>query len=146
LTPDGKTLYWQAIKGKTLYSLPTSALNPGLTTAVTPKKIEDNTLRGKVEIVGENGPADGLIISRHDGRMYVTGPQTNSIGVRDLAKKGGKPTTVLQDDKLHWPDTFSEGADGTLFFRTSHIQNSAFFNEGAPIALPTELWNFMPTK
>lgn len=146
LSPDGKTLYWQAIKGKTLYSLPTSALNPGLTTAVTPEALEDTTLRGKVEAVGENGPADGLIISKHDGKMYVTGPQTNSIGIRDLSQKGGRPTTLLQDDKLHWPDTFSEGADGTIFFTTSHIQDSAFFQEGAPIALPTELWSFMPTK
>ena len=146
LSPDGKTLYWQAIKGKTLYALPTSALNPGFTTAVTPETVEDASLRGKVETVGENGPADGLIISRRDGKMYVTGPQTNSIGVRDLARKGGKPTTVLQDEKLHWPDTFSEGVDGTIFFTTSHIQDSAFFKEGAPTALPTELWSFKPTR
>ena len=87
LSPDGKTLYWQAIKGKTLYSLPTSALNPGLTTAVTPEALEDKTLRGKVETVGENGPADGLIISKHDGKMYVTGPQTNKHrDPRPLAK------------------------------------------------------------
>lgn len=146
LSVDGKTLYWQAIKGKTLYSLPTASLNPGLTTAVTPEMLEDKSLRGKIAVVGENGPADGLIISRHDGKMYVTGPQTNSIGVRDLSQKGSALTTVLQDDKLHWPDTFSEGADGTIFFTTSHIQDSAFYKEGAPIALPTELWSFKPTK
>ena len=146
LGPDGKTLYWQAIKGKNLYSLPTSALNPGFSTAVTPEAVEDASLRGKVRIVGENGPADGLIISRHDGKMYVTGPQTNSIGVRDLSQEGGKPTMVLQDDKLRWPDTFSEGADGTIFFSTSHIQDSSYFKEGAPIALPTELWSFKPGK
>ena len=144
LSPDGNTLYWQAIKGKTLYSLPTASLNPGFTTPVTPEALEDSGLRGKIEIVGENGPADGLIISKHDGKMYVTGPQDNSIGVRDLARKGGKPTMVLQDDKLRWPDTFSEGADGTIFFTTSHIQDSAFYKEGAPIALPTELWSFKP--
>ena len=144
LSPDGKTLYWQAIKGKNLYSLPTSALNPGFTTAVTPEALEDSSLRGKVQIVGENGPADGLIISRHNGKMYVTGPETNSVRVRDLSGKGGTPTIVLQDDRLHWPDTFSEGADGTIFFTTSHIQDSAFFKEGAPIALPTELWSFKP--
>ncbi len=146
LSPDGKTLYWQAIKGKNLYSLPTASLNPGYTTAVTPEALEDSNLRGKIEIVGENGPADGLIISKHDGKMYVTGPETNSIRVRDLSQKGGKPATVLQDDKLHWPDTFSEGADGTIFFTTSRIQDSAFYKEGAPIALPTELWSFKPTE
>ncbi len=146
LSPDGKTLYWQAIKGKTLYSLPTSALNPGLTTPITPEAVGDSTLRGKIEVVGENGPADGLIISRHDNKMYVTEPETNSIGVRDLSHNGGKPTTVVQDDKLHWPDTFSEGADGTIYFTTSHIQDSAFYKQGAPIALPTELWSFKPVK
>ena len=145
LSLDGKTLYWQAIKGKNLYRLPTSTLNPGLTTAVTPETFEDKSLRGKVEIAGENGPADGLIISKQNGKMYVTGPQTNSIGVRDLTTTG-TPTIVVQDEKLHWPDTFSEGADGTIFFTTSHIQDSAFYKEGAPIALPTELWSFKPAS
>ena len=146
LSPDGKTLYWQAIKGKTLYSLPTSALNPGLTTPITPEALGDSTLRGKIDIVGENGPADGLMISRHDGKMYVTGPETNSIGVRDLSQKGSKPTIVVQDDRLHWPDTFSEGPDGTIYFTTSHIQDSAFYKQNAPIALPTELWSFKPAR
>ena len=146
LSPDGKTLYWQAIKGKTLYSLPTSSLNPGITTAITPEAVGDSSLRGKIESVGENGPADGLMISKHDGKMYVTGPETSSIGVRDLSKKGGKPTIVLQDDKLHWPDTLSEGADGTIYFTTSHIQDSAFYKQNAPIALATELWSFKPAK
>ena len=146
LSPDGKTLYSQAIKGKTLYSLPTSALSPGFAATVTPEAMADKSLRGRIEVVGENGPADGLIISRHDGKMYVTGPQTNSIGVRDLSRKGGEPSLVLQDPKLRWPDTFSEGADGTIFFTTSHIQDSAFYKQGAPIALPTELWSFTPAK
>ena len=117
-----------------------------MTTAVMPEALEDKTLRGKVEAVGENGPADGLIISKHDGKMYVTGPQTNSIGIRDLSQKGGRPTTLLQDDKLHWPDTFSEGADGTIFFTTSHIQDSAMYKPGVPAALPTELWKVKPGK
>ncbi|MDF2600508.1 MAG: hypothetical protein K0Q54_3331, partial [Methylobacterium brachiatum] len=42
------------------------------------------------------------------------------------------------------PDTFSQGPDGTLYVTTSHIQDSAFYKEGAPIALPTELWSFKP--
>lgn len=38
---------------------------------------------------------------------------------------------------------FSKGADGTIYFMTSHVQDSAFF-EGAPIALPTKLWSLKP--
>ena len=93
---------------------------------------------------GENGRADGLLISRHDGRMYVTSPQDDSVKVRDLAAPGSKPTTLLQDGRLRWPDTFAEGPDGTIYFTTSHIQDSAFFKPGAPAALPTELWSFRP--
>ncbi len=144
LSPDGKTLYWQAIKGKTLYSLPTDALNPGLLTPVTPEAVSDGGLRGKIAVVGDNGPADGLLISRHDGKMYVTGPQDSSVKVRDLGQPGSVPTTVVQDDRLHWPDTFAEGPNGAIYFTTSHIQDSAFFKPDAPIALPTELWRITP--
>ena len=123
LSADGKTLYWQAIKGKTLYSLPTSALVGGVTTALLPSAMADKELAGKIQVVGENGPADGLMIAKSDGRMYVTSPQDNAVKVRDLTAANSKPTIVLQDDKLHWPDTFAEGADGTIYFTTSHIQD-----------------------
>ena len=139
LSPDGKTLYWQAIKGKTLYSLPAAELQKAVTDPASEKD-----LPGKIAVVGENGPADGLLISRHDGKMYVTGPENDSIRVRDLAKSGGKPTAVVQDKRLVWPDTFAEGADGTIFFSTSHIPDSAMFKPGASAALPTELWSFKP--
>ncbi|MCJ2096026.1 major royal jelly family protein [Methylobacterium sp. J-072] len=145
LAPDGKTLYWQAIKGKTLYSLPTDALTGWVTAALVPENLADKSLTGKIASVGENGPADGLLIDRHGGRMYVTSPQDDSIKVRDLAAKESGLTTLVQDPRLRWPDTFSQGPDGTVYVTTSHIQDSAFYKEGAPIALPTELWSFKPT-
>ncbi|GJD59436.1 hypothetical protein MTDSW087_00675 [Methylobacterium dankookense] len=140
LSPDGKTLYWQAIKGKTLYSLPTDALTGWATASFVPESLSDRTLSGKIATVGENGPADGLLISRKDGRMYVTSPQDNAVKVRDLTKPDGGLTTLVQDDRLRWPDTFSEGPDGTIYVTTSHIQDSADYKPGAPISLPTELW------
>ncbi|MCK2054585.1 major royal jelly family protein [Methylobacterium sp. 37f] len=145
LSPDGKTLYWQAIKGKTLYSLPTETLAGSITTALMPAALADKSVAGRIEPVGENGPADGLIIARTDGRMYVTSPQDDSIKVRDLSGKGNSLSTVVQDKRLRWPDTFAEGPDGTLYVTTSHIQDSAFYKPDAPAALPTELWSFKPT-
>jgi sugar lactone lactonase YvrE len=144
LSPDGRMLYWQAIKGKTLYSLPTDALTGWLTAPMMPEALADKTLAGKVVTVGENGPADGLLIDRDGSRMYVTSPQDDSIKVRDLASKQTGLTTLVQDPRLRWPDTFSQGPDGTVYVTTSHIQDSAFYKEGAPIALPTELWSFKP--
>ncbi|MEL6060057.1 MULTISPECIES: L-dopachrome tautomerase-related protein [unclassified Methylobacterium] len=140
LSPDGKTLYWQAIKGKTLYSLPTDALTGWATSSFVPEMLSDRTLSGKITTVGENGPADGLLIARKDGRMYVTSPQDNAVKVRDLSQTGSSLTTLVQDPRLRWPDTFSEGPDGTIYVTTSHIQDSADYKPGAPISLPTELW------
>ena len=146
LSPDGATFYWQAIKGKTLYSLPTAALTGWMTAGAVPDALTDRSLAGKIEVVGENGPADGLIISRQNGRMYVSSPQDDAIRMRDLTAKGSPLSIVVQDPKLRWPDTFAEGPDGTIYVTTSHIQDSAFFKQGAPIALPTELWSFRPPR
>lgn len=146
LSPDGGTLYWQAIKGRTLYSLPTSALTGWLTSSLVPEALSDRSLSAKVETVGDNGPADGLIISRKDGRMYVTSPQDDSIKVRDLSAKGSALTILIQDKRLRWPDTFAEGPDGTLYVTTSRIQDSAFYKADAPAALPTDLWSIKPTS
>lgn len=140
LSNDGKTLYWQAIKGKTLYSIATDQITGGIANAVLPAELVDKTIAGKVQIAGENGPADGLWISR-DGKMYVSSPQDDAIKVRDLGTHG-ELRTVIQDPKLRWPDTFSEGPDGTIYITTSHIQDSAFYKPDAPAALPTELWKF----
>jgi sugar lactone lactonase YvrE len=107
-----------------------------------PEALSDRSLSGKIAQVGENGPADGLMISRHDGRMYVTSPQDDSVKARDL--KGGPLQVVVRDARLRWPDTFSEGPDGTVYFTTSHIQDSAFYKPDAPAALPTELWSLKP--
>ena len=146
LSQDGATLYWQAIKGKALYSVPTDALTGWMTSSVVPGAIVDKSLSGKVETVGENGPSDGLIISRADGRMYVTSPQDDAIKVRDLSAKGSALTTLIQDKRLRWPDTFAEGPDGTIYVTTSRIQDSAFYRPDAPAALTTSLWSFRPTK
>ena len=144
LSPDGKTLYWQAIKGKTLYSLPTDALTGWAASSLLPDALSDKSLSGKVAKVGENGVADGLLIARRDGRMVVTSPQDDAVKVRDLSKADAPLTTLVQDPQLRWPDTLSEGPDGTLYVTTSHIQDSADYKPGAPISLPTELWAIKP--
>lgn len=129
LSPDGGTFYWQAIKGKTLYSIPTSALTgPTAATAAA------------IRTAGENGPADGLIIGRRDGRMYVSSPQDDSVKWRDPTKPDAPLALLVTDPRLRWPDTFGEGPDGTIYITSSHIQDSAFYKPGAPAALPTQLW------
>ncbi len=131
LSRDGSTLYWQAIKGTTLYSIPTAALLAG------------GDPSASIAIVGNNGPADGLMIGR-DGLMYVTSPQDDSVKTRDLSGRQSGLTTIVRDRRLRWPDTFAEGTDGEIYVTTSHIQDSAFFDPTAPAALPTQLWRIGP--
>ena len=48
------------------------------------------------------------------------------------------------DARLRWPDTFSEGPDGTIYITASHIQDSPWFKPQAPVAVKTELFSFLP--
>ena len=52
---------------------------------------------------------------------------------------------MLTDKRLRWPDTFSEGPDGTIYVTASHIQDTAWFKPGAPASIRTELFSFRPS-
>jgi sugar lactone lactonase YvrE len=132
LTPDGRHLYWQAIKGKTLYRIPTEALS---------SSTSEQEIETKVERVGENGVADGLLITRRGDRMIVTAPEEDALKVRVLSGSSeSRPTVLVQDKRLRWPDSLAEGPDGALYFTTSRIQDSAIFKPDAPKSLSTQLW------
>jgi sugar lactone lactonase YvrE len=131
LSGDGKYLYWQAIKGDQLYRIPTEALL-------------GQDASGKVEPYGKNGVCDGLLFARGTEKLYLTSPEDDSIKVRDLAQGSDAPVElVVHDERLRWPDTFSQGPDGTIYVTSSHIQDSAFFKPEAPAALTTQLWKLV---
>lgn len=133
LSNDGRYLYWQAIKGDTLYRIPTSVL--------IEKGLQGQDVAGAVEEFGCNGVNDGLLIPANGNRMLLTSVQDDAIKVRDLDQgPGAEPRVLVQDARLRWPDTFAQGPDGTVYVTSSHIQDSAFFKPDAPAALPTELW------
>jgi sugar lactone lactonase YvrE len=138
LSPDGRHLYWQAIKGKTLYRIETETLE---TTGLQ----AGQDVGQRVEQYGKNGVADGLLIGRQSGRMYVTAPEEDAVKVRDLAAGAkAEPEILVKDQRLRWPDTFAEGPDGTVYVTTSRIQDSAFFKPDAPKSLTTQLWRIEP--
>ena len=136
LSKDGKYLYWQAIKGEDLYRIPTDAL---IGDGMAGKDVGD-----RVEHYGINGPADGLLFARGTDLLYLTSPQDKSIKVRDLSQGLlAEARIVVQDERLRWPDTFSQGPDGTIYVTTSRIPDSSFFTPDAPPALPTQLWKLV---
>lgn len=126
LTPDGRFLYWQAVRGKTLYRIATDALQNAQLSAAQ--------VASRVETAGIDGPADGLLFDRA-GRLYVSSVEDHAIRIRE----GERLRTVVRDPKLVWPDTFAEGPDGTIYVTDSRIPDMSWFKPGNPVALPTRL-------
>ncbi|MCD6061682.1 MAG: hypothetical protein K0S16_1993 [Moraxellaceae bacterium] len=127
LSPDGQWLYWQAIKGRTLYRVPAAVLHD-------PTAMPD-TIAGAVEAVGENGPADGLFMDGA-GRLYISAIEENAIKVRE----GDAVRTLVQDRFLRWPDSFAQGPDGALYVTSSRIQDMNWFKPENPAQLRTTLF------
>jgi len=133
LSNDGAYLYWQAIKGDTLYRIATRSL--------IEQGLQGQDVADAVEAYGVNGVNDGLLIPQGGNTMLLTAAEDDAIKARDLdAGPGAELRVLVQDARLRWPDTFAQGPDGAVYVTSSHIQDSAFFVPQAPAALPTELW------
>lgn len=128
ISNDRGTLYWQALTGRTLYSIDVAKLTKGTPTAETAKA---------VTIVGTTNVADGLWMGSDD-TLYVTSPTDNSVKYWT----GDSLEPVVTDKRLRWPDTLSEGPDGTIYVTASHIQDTNWYKPGAPASLPTALFSF----
>jgi hypothetical protein len=53
---------------------------------------------------------------------------------------------LLQDSRLRWPDTFSQGPDGTLYVTASHIQDSPWFHPSGWRDHDFALYKFAPPQ
>lgn len=131
LSADAQTLYWQATTGRTLYSVPTSALQ---------NRSGAGQVADSVSEVGKTHVADGLWIDAAD-HLYFTNPETSSVDWAERA--GGELKTLVSDPRMVWPDTFSQGADGALYVTTSHIPEMTWFEPGAG-PTPSEIWRLVP--
>jgi sugar lactone lactonase YvrE len=130
LSSDGKTLFYQALTGETLYSIATDKLR---------RDVSEAARAAAVVTVAHTHVADGLWMSRN-GILYLTSPTDYSV----TRLNGDKTEIVLTDRRLRWPDTFSEGPDGRIYVTASHIQDTAWFKPGAPASIRTSLFAFLP--
>jgi sugar lactone lactonase YvrE len=132
ISNDGRTLHWQALTGRTLYAIDTATLVPG-----TPEE----EIEAAVQKQGETCVADGLWMSS-TGTLYITSPGDNAV----KRWTGSAAEIVVEDDRLRWPDTLSEGPDGTIYVTASHIQDTYWFKPEAPPSLSTALFAFEPKE
>ncbi len=132
ISRDGKTLFFQALTGRTLYAIDTDRLRPGVSEA---------DRAAAVRKVATTNVADGLWMSSR-GVLYVTSPGDSSV----KRVVGDHTETVVSDPRLRWPDTMSEGPDGRLYVTASHIQDTDWFVAGAPASVRTQLFSFAPAR
>lgn len=130
ISNDGRTLYYQALTGQTLYAIDTAQLR---------QNVGEEARAAAVRTVARTHVADGLWMSKA-GVLYLTSPTDYAI----KRLNGDTIETVLTDRRLRWPDTFSEGPDGRMYVTASHIQDTMWFKPGAPPSIRTELFSFAP--
>ncbi|MGE9294707.1 MAG: hypothetical protein ACQKBV_00250, partial [Puniceicoccales bacterium] len=106
-------VYYQALTGRTMYSIPAASLRNFTVT--------DSALASQIKIVGETGSSDGIIFGP-DEKIYTSALEYDAIR---RTTPHGKVETVVQDEAIAWPDSFSIGPDNWLYFTTARIHEGA---------------------
>ncbi|KAA9345697.1 SMP-30/gluconolactonase/LRE family protein [Adhaeribacter soli] len=124
LSPDNDYLFYHALTGYTLYQVPTAALAAG----------NEAEIAQNVKNLGKTPAPDGMIFDKA-GNLYMADLEKNAIVYRTPS---GEMRTLVQDSVLKWPDTFTLGKDGQLYFTLSHLGES----EGDISNIEFEIYKF----
>ncbi|MDA3920205.1 MAG: L-dopachrome tautomerase-related protein [Salinisphaera sp.] len=119
LSADGSTLYYSALCGRHLYSVPTKWLRD--------REASPQTVQNGVTDLGEKGASDGLLMGKN-GRLYATDYEHNAIHVLNTAD--GHWSTLAHDPRLLWPDTMSLGPNGDLYVTANQLQRQPQYRGG----------------
>lgn len=118
LSPDGGTLYFSPLSSRHLYAVPTALLRD--------PEASEAQVRAGVQDLGEKGASDGLEADAQ-GRVYAGDYEHNAVRQRQA---DGSWKTLVHDPRVLWPDTFSIGPDGYLYFTANQLHRQAQFHGG----------------
>lgn len=124
LSADRETLFYGAMNGTNMYSLPTKLLRSGA---------DDATIAAALKRVGSKPVSDGISTDTA-GNHFITNVNANAIDVLDAS---GKLSRLVQDDRLIWTDSTSFGEPDWLYINPNQLNRSALLNpsgkeEGQP--------------
>jgi sugar lactone lactonase YvrE len=133
LSHDGGFLYFQPITATSMYRISTDVLRNATASAAA--------VAGAVERYASTFPVDGLWIDSRD-RIYLTDITHTAVSRLNPDRTVER---LFTDSRLQWPDTFSEGPDGTMYVTVSHINESATYNGGTSVRRrPYAVFAFTP--
>ena len=118
ISQDGKILYYCPLSSRALYSIPTEVLRN--------TSIPDNCLEKYVVYMGEKGASDGMITDSK-GAIYAGDYENNSI--RKILPNASIKT-IAHSPYILWPDTFSIGPDGYLYFIANQLNRQSKYHYG----------------
>ena len=128
VSPDGAYVYWQPLTGRTQYRIATDALCDA--------SLDEDVVAERIETVAEMGVSDGFWMTA-EGRLHISAVEENAVKVLE---SDGTVRTIVQDERLRWPDSFAQGPDGTLYVTSSHIMDNLWFRPDKGPTLTTQLW------
>lgn len=118
LHPDGISLYYKALTGRTLYRI---SANDLIDESLSPAE-----LGNRVETVAVTEPTGGIEFDE-DGNLYLTGVEEDAIKV---LRRDGRYQYFARAADFVWPDTISIGANGHLLFTASQLHLMPAHNGG----------------
>ncbi|HYN78581.1 MAG TPA: L-dopachrome tautomerase-related protein [Lamprocystis sp. (in: g-proteobacteria)] len=117
LSADGETLYFGAMNGKTWYRVPARLLREGAS---------DEAIAAAITKAGSKPVSDGAATDAA-GNHYFTDLGNNAITVLGA---DGRLETLVQDDRLSWPDSLSFGEPGWLYIAVNQLHRAPRLNGG----------------
>lgn len=112
LSADGETLYFSAVSGSYLYSIPTAVLRDHTSPSAELRAL------ASVRKLTRKGMSDGLE-SDSNGYVYCGSQGTNSVNI--YFPQNGTVETFVRDPRIGWTDTLSVGTDGYLYFTENQL-------------------------
>jgi sugar lactone lactonase YvrE len=117
-------LYYGTMNGTSMYRIRTSDL--------IDKELSAKQLAEKVERYSDKPICDGISVDEA-GNIYISDLHTKSIGVITPDRQY---KTLVTDPRISWPESFSFGPDGYLYFVASQLHLSGPLNDGINQAKP----------
>jgi len=131
LSADGETLYYGAMNGETLFSVPARLFREGASR---------EQISQAIQVAGKKPVSDGISTDA-EGNHFITNLRENAI---DRLSNDGKLTRLVQDDRFLFPDNVRFGADSWLYVAVNQLHRSSIFtgntDEGRPPYLIARVW------
>ena len=116
LSPDGSTLYYTPLTGRTIYAVPVDAL------------IDEQADAGSQvrEVATKPSGNDGIVCDAQ-GRIYTTDFEDNAI--RRVDPETGEVELIVQDERILWPDCVIVRND-VVYFTSNQLHRQPQFHDG----------------